>query len=143
MIHIAAVGAWFGANVMQAVVPTQAAKLSVETTAGWYRVAGQLSKKLYTPVAIIILLTGVGMVLNNEAYGFGTLFVTIGFGTIVIGALIGIFILDPGATVAAEAIEGGDPGKIKAAVTRLARFGTIDTLLVLFTITAMVLRLGV
>lgn len=143
MIHIAAAGAWFGANVMQAVVPTMAAKQSVETAAGWYRIAGQLSKRYYTPAAIILLLTGVAMVINNDTYGFGTLFVTIGFGMIVIGALIGIFVLDPGATVAADVIESGDPGEIKAAVARMARFGTIDTLLLLFTITAMVLRLGV
>jgi len=142
VLHIAAAGSWLGANLIQAVVPTMAAKQGAGTAAGWYRIAGQLSSRFYAPVAILILITGSVLVLQDERYGFGTLFVTFGFGMIIIGALIGKFILEPGSERAARAVESGDQGMIKAAVGRLATFGTVDTLLVLFTITAMVLRLG-
>ena len=142
VLHIAAAGTWLGANMVQAVVPTMAAKQGVEAVAGWYRVAGQLGTKFYTPVAILILITGSVLVLQDERYGFGSLFVTIGYGMIIIGGLFGKFVFEPGSERAAQAMESGDQTRIKSAVARLATFGTVDTLLVLFTITAMVLRLG-
>jgi hypothetical protein len=82
------------------------------------------------------------LVLLADAYGFGTLFVTIGFGMIVIGALLGIFVFDRGSERAASAIDAGDQVASRSAIGRLAAFGVLDTVLLLFTITAMVLRLG-
>jgi hypothetical protein len=140
VIHIASAGVWLGANIIQAVVPGLAARQGVEVVAGWYRVAGQLSKRLYMPASILILVTGIVMVLQDDSFGFGSLFVTIGFGMIVIGALLGIFVFDPGSEAVAEAVESGDQSRIKAATARIATFGTVDTLLLLFTMTAMVLR---
>jgi hypothetical protein len=105
-------------------------------------VAAKLSSRLYMPAAILILATGIWMVLLEDAYGFGTLFVTIGFVMIVIGALLGIFVFDRGSQQAASAIEAGDQSAVKSATGRIAAFGVLDTVLLLFTITAMVLRLG-
>jgi hypothetical protein len=94
------------------------------------------------PAAILILATGIWMVLLVDAYGFGTLFVTIGFGMILVGALLGIFVFDPASERAADAIESGDQEAARSATGRVAAFGVLDTVLLLFTITAMVLRLG-
>jgi hypothetical protein len=142
VLHIAGAGTWFGANIVQAVAPSMTAKQGPEVAAGWYRVAAKLSSRLYMPASILILATGIWIVLINDAYGFGTLFVTIGFGMILIGALLGIFVFERGSERAADAIESGDQGAAKAATGRIAAFGVLDTLLLLFTITAMVLRLG-
>ena len=141
VLHIAGAGIWLGANIIQAVVPPMTARLGVEATAGWYRVAAQLSKKVYMPAAILLLITGVFLVLQDGSVGFTTLFVMIGFGMIIIGALFGIFVFDPGSVEAAEAVESADQSRIRAATARLATFGTTDTLLLLFTMTVMVLRL--
>lgn len=142
ILHIAGAGTWLGANIVQAVVPPMAARQGVATLAGWYRITSAMSARLYVPAAILILLTGVLLVVDSEVYGFGELFVTIGFGMIVIGALLGQFVFGPGGQEAAEAVETEDPVQIRRVVGRLTRFGLIDTLLLLFTITAMVLRLG-
>jgi hypothetical protein len=142
ILHIAGAGAWLGANIVQALAPPLAAKQGPAAQAGWYRIAAKLSSRLYMPAAILILITGIWMVLLNDAYGFGTLFVTIGFGMIIVGAILGILVFDRGSEQAATAIEGGDQGAIRSATGRLAGFGVLDTLLLLFTITAMVLRLG-
>lgn len=142
VLHIAGAGTWLGANVVQALVPPIAARHSAAVLAGWYRITSAMATRLYVPAALLILLTGVLMVLDNEAYGFGTLFVTIGFGMIVVGALFGQFVFGPGGDAAAEAVESGDGGAIRSRVGRLTRYGVIDTILLLFTITAMVLRLG-
>lgn len=140
VIHIAGAGTWLGANMIQAVVPGLAARQGAEVAAGWYRVAGQLSKRLYMPASILILITGIVMVLQDDSLSFGSLFVTFGFGMIVLGALLGIFIFAPGSEAVAVAVESGDQSRIKAATARIATFGTVDTLLLLFTMTVMVLR---
>lgn len=141
VLHIAGAGTWFGANIVQAVVPSMAMKQAGAAASGWYRIAGRLSTVLYMPAAIVILVTGIFLVLQSDVYGFGSLFVSIGFVTIVIGALLGIFVFGPVSTRAADAIDAGDTAGAKAATGRLAAFGVIDTLLVLTTITVMVLRL--
>lgn len=127
---------------MQAVVPPLAARQGVAALAGWYRTTSALSSRLYVPAAILLLLSGALMVLESEAYGFGELFVTIGFGMIVVGTLLGQFVFGPGGEEAARAVESEDQKTIRSVVGRLTRFGLIETLLLLFTVTAMVLRLG-
>lgn len=138
VVHIAAAASWFGANIIQALAPSMMAKQGPAAAAGWYRTASGLSKKLYMPASILVLITGIWMVLIVEAFEFGSLFVTIGFAMVVIGAILGIVVFDPGSRAAAEAIESGDQPRIKAAVSKIAMWGTVDTLLLLFTITAMV-----
>lgn len=142
VLHIAGVGVWLGANVMQAVMPPIAARAGSETLAWWYRATSGLSKTLYMPAAILILLSGILLVLQSDAYGFGTVFVTIGFAVIVIGAVLGITVFAPGGEAAAAAAEADDASALRTAAGRIARFGILDSLLILFTITAMVLRLG-
>lgn len=142
VLHIIGAGTWLGANIIQAVAPSAAARQGPAVAAGWYRVAAGLSKKVYMPAAILLVVTGVWMVIRSDAYDFGTFFVTIGLGMIVIGAVLGIYVFDPGSKWAADLIEAGEESKIKIATNRLAVFGTVDTLLLIFTITAMVLRLS-
>lgn len=141
VLHIAGAGTWLGANVMQAVVPPMALKQGGVAASGWYRIAGRLSTVLYMPAAILIVVTGIFMVLQSDVYSFGSLFVTFGFVTVVIGALLGKFVFDPYSTRAADAIDAGDKAGTKAATGRLTTFGVIDTLLILATITVMVLKL--
>ncbi len=141
ILHIAGVGTWLGANVVQAVVPPAAAKSGVAVLAGWYRLTGMLATRLYMPAAILILVTGVLLVLQSEAYGFGSLFVTIGLAMIVVGAILGMVVFGPGGERAASAVEAQDGPAVRAAVSRLTTFGLVDTLLLLLTITVMVLKL--
>lgn len=141
VLHIAGAGAWLGANLVQAVVPPAAARLGIAALAGWYRLTSVLARRLYIPAAILILVTGVLLVLENEAYGFGSTFVAIGMAMIVIGAVLGAVVFGPGGDAAAAAVESGDESRIRSAVARVTTFGLVDTLLVLVTITVMVLRL--
>lgn len=142
VLHIASAGAWLGANVVQALAPSLAAQQGAAAAAGWFRIAGALSKRLYMPAGILLLLTGVVLVLLNDAYGFAEPFVTVGFTVIVIGALLGILVFEPGSEVAANAVESGDQAAIRSATGRLGAFGTLDTILILVAITAMVFRWG-
>jgi hypothetical protein len=141
-VHIAAVGAWLGANIVQAIVPGLIGQESAAASA-WFRVTEKMSKALYIPAGVIVLITGVLLVLDSEVYGFGTLFVTIGFMAVIIGAVLGSVVFGPRSTAIADALESGDV--VAANRLRLAtgRFGVLDTLIVLFTIFAMVAKLGI
>ena len=141
ILHIAGAGTWLGANVVQAVAPPALARAGSSALAGWYRTTSALAVRLYIPAAVLILITGILMVLQSDTYSFASIFVSIGFGMILVGALLGRFVFGPGGEQAAAAVEAGDEGSIRRAVSRLTTFGLIDTLLLLFTITAMVLRL--
>ena len=141
IFHIAGAGTWLGANIVQAIVPPAAARAGSATLAGWYRITSMLAKRLYMPAAVLILLTGVLLVLQSDAYGFGDTFVTVGFAMIVVGAVLGIVIFGPGGETAAAAVETEDVSKIRSAVAKLSAWGVVDTLLLLFTIAVMVLRL--
>lgn len=143
VLHIVGAGTWLGANVVQAVTPPLAASQGDAVSAGWYRITAVLSNRLYMPAAITILITGILLVLRSDAYGFDTPFVGIGMGMIVVGAVFGIVVFDPVGRRAAEAIEAGDSARARSATNRLTAFGVLDTLLLVFTITAMVLRWGV
>ena len=143
IIHIAGAGVWLGANVVQAVVPPLAASQGKQVLAGWYRITAALSSRLYIPAALTILVTGILLVLRSEVYGFDTPFVGIGMGMIVVGAVLGIVVFDPVGKRVAEEIEAGAEAEARASATRLAGFGALDTLLLLFTIIVMVLRWGV
>lgn len=140
ILHIAGAGVWLGANVLQAVVPRMAADHGTAAVAGWYRVAAKLGNRVYVPVSVLILVTGIFLVLQIDAYGFGTRFVTVGLGMIVIGAVLGVVVFERTSNVVAEAIEAGDEGTVKAAVAKVAGFGALDTALLLLTIAAMVTR---
>jgi hypothetical protein len=142
IVHIAAAGTWLGANVVQAVVPSMAAKQGPEAAAGWYRVAGRLSARLYMPVGIVVAITGIWMVLISDTFDFASVFVGIGIAVVVIGALLGKFVFEPGSERTAIAIESGDTTAIRSAAARIATFGVIDTVLVVLAITVMVLKLG-
>lgn len=142
ILHIAGAGAWLGANLVQAVTPPLAASQGKAVLAGWYRITAVLSSRLYMPAALTILVTGILLVLRSEAYDFDTLFVGVGLGMIVIGAVLGIVIFGPVGRRAAEEIESGAESAARASMVRLAGFGVLDTLLLILTIGVMVLRWG-
>lgn len=142
VLHIAAAGVWLGTNIVQAIAPRMIGRHGSTALAAWYRVASSLSRPVYIPSGIVLLATGIWMVLLVEGYSFGSLFVTIGFGMIVIGAVIGSAVIDPSAKAAAGAAEENDESRLSAAAGRMTAFGVLDTVLLLFTITVMVLRLG-
>lgn len=142
VLHVAGAGTWLGANVVQAVAPPLAARQGEAGMASWYRITSGLSSRLYMPAAIMILVTGIFLVLESDAYGFDSLFVGIGMGMIVIGAALGMVVFGPGGHRTAEAIESGDAARARSAQARIAGFGILDTVLLLFTITVMVLRWG-
>lgn len=141
VIHISAAGAWLGANLIQAIVPGVVG-LESSGAASWFRTTEKLSSRFYIPVGVTVLVTGILLVLNSDLYGFGSTFVTIGFVAVVIGAVLGSTVFGPKSVVAADAIDAGDMTLARKTRGTLSSFGILDTLVILFTMYAMVSKLG-
>jgi len=141
-IHILAACVWLGANVTQIIVNPAMQRIGGEPAAVWMHQTVRMGRIVYTPSAIVLLVTGVWMVTRSAVYQFEDVFVVIGVFAVVAGALFGMFIFAPVGRAAAVAYESHDANDVKSTQLRLATFGTIDTLIVLFAIWAMVNRLG-
>ena len=141
VLHIVGAAAWLGGNLVQMTVPLLARGEGGAFLTGWLRVVARMGGRLCMPAGILLLGTGIWMVLIGP-YRFEDAFVVIGISVVVIGAVLGVVVFTPRSLQAAAAEEAGDVGRRRAITNQIARFGAIDTLLVVIAIAVMVLRLG-
>jgi uncharacterized membrane protein len=142
-IHILAAASWFGGGVATQIGSQVFASEPATSRAGWYRLVLRLGQILYTPAAVVVLLTGVLLVTTNEAYGFGSTFVSIGFLAVIVGAGLGMAVYGPRSRDASAALEAGDTGGATAAIGRIRQAGLLELALLAITVAAMVWKWGV
>ncbi len=145
VIHILAAGTWFGTNIVQlAVNPTINTKGGA-IAAHWYRTTLSFVARVYTPAAVVSLVTGVMLLtaVDFTPYEFSDTFVSVGFAMIIFGSAMGMgfFVKQGGA--AADAYEAGDSDAAAAIEKKIALGGLLDTVLMIVTFTAMVAKWGV
>lgn len=138
-LHIGAAGTWLGANMFQLVGGPIVRRAGDAAESAWLRAVVELSKRLYPPAAILALLTGVELV-RRGAWSYGDVFVMIGITMVAFGAVVGSALIGPWSTGLIEAIDrNGDTTSLRR---RLSGITVLETALVLFTIYAMVAKLG-
>jgi uncharacterized membrane protein len=142
-IHILAAAAWFGGGVATRIGDQVFASEPDASRAGWYRLVLRLGLVLYTPAAVVVLITGVLLVTGNEAYGFGSTFVSIGFLAVIVGAGLGMAVYGPRSRAASAALESGDASGAAAAITRMKQAGLLELGLLAITIASMVWKWGI
>ena len=102
----------------------------------------RLGKILFSPAAILVLVTGVWMVLIEDAYEFEQAFVVIGFIAVAVGAFLGTRVYGPTGSDIADLHESGDSTRADERHRRIATLGLGEIALLLFTVWVMVSRLG-
>lgn len=142
-IHILAAGIWVGANVTQIVVNPAMQSKGGTTAATWMRQTVRMGNLVYTPAAIILLITGFWMVIRDSLYDFEQVFVAIGILMVIVGAVLGMRVFGPGGRAAADLHESGDEAAAAAVNSRLMMWTFIDSAALAFTIYAMVKRIGI
>lgn len=142
-IHIAAVATWFGAGVTQLVVNPAMHRAGGATAAAWMRQTVRLGRVLFTPASVLVLITGVWMVLRDSIYDFEQAFVVIGFVAVIAGAFLGMRVYGPGSTQIAELHEAGEAAQAGQKLSRQLSIASAEVGFLLFTIWAMVERLGI
>jgi uncharacterized membrane protein len=142
ILHVLAVAAWIGAGIYNVFLGPRFAAAGGEAAKAWTATLSAAMTKYFMPAGIATLVTGVLIVLVNDAYGWSDAFVSIGIATIVITTLIGQFVLGPAVKTALIAIAAGDFPAAAAAGRKGAQWGRIITVLLIVTVVFMVLKTG-
>lgn len=144
IIHIVAVSLWLGGSVMNGLLNARLASTGdMRAQAALARVEANLGTIFYAPVAILTLLTGVGLVLGDDAYSFGDVFVSAGFLAIIVAAVLGPTRFQPLGEQIAEAYEAGDAETGQAAAGKIAMWSALNVVLILVALVLMVVKPGI
>ena len=90
-----------------------------------------------------MLLSGVWMVLRESVYEFEQAFVVIGVVAVILGAFLGMRVYGPGGEELAGLYDTGETAEIGTKHRRLLTIATAEIVFLLFSVWAMVTRLGV
>ena len=142
-IHILAAASWFGGAVATQIGGQVITSEPDTVRAGWYRLILRLGQILYTPAAVVVLITGVLLVTGSEAYGFGSTFVSIGFLAVIVGAGLGMGLYGPRSRAASAALDSGDTNGAAVAISRIRQAGLLELGLLAITIASMVWKWGI
>jgi ascorbate-specific PTS system EIIC-type component UlaA len=143
VLHIIGVAIWLGANGVLAFAGPRAAGAGPEVRSWWADTQGAMARVLYNAAGVLVLLTGIGLVLqSDEVYRFSDTFVSIGFLAVIVGAGLGMGVFGPGTRRLSDAIRSNDGEAERQVSSRLQAFGILDTLVLVVTIVAMVGKWG-
>ncbi len=144
IVHILGVSTWFGANMVQMFVTPRMSKAGHAVAAEWQRTVVAMGKVLYPVAAVVVLLSGFGLLgTSNNVFSLSDTFIIVGVVMVVIGAALGMAFFGPHGEKAAAAYTEGDSDRGTAMVRRTAGMGTLDTALLVVTIAAMVMKWGI
>ena len=141
-LHILGAAAWIGAALKETLEKPLVHARSAAERAAWFRDQNKLATRLYIPAAVLVLVTGILMVIDNEAVGFGTTFVSIGFFMVIFGAAVGGGLLGNRAEQAAAHLDRGDIAAADAVEAKTRPIELVDVGLLLVTLAAMVWKWG-
>ena len=143
VIHIVAAAAWIGATIAQIATTRRVIAQGGAAAASWMDTVVYWGRAIYTPAAIVILATGIGLVLDSALYEFSNAFVSIGFFVVIVGAALGMAVFAKGGKRSAAAFAAGDDDSGRAEAMRLMPWTILDSSLLLVAVIAMVNRWGV
>jgi len=141
--HILSAAAWIGGGFFNGFVGPRMAKAGGESALTWLRVVLDASLKFFLPAGIVTLLSGMLLVIVDDTYEWGDLFVGIGMAVVVIAVIVVFTVMVPSTRRALIAAEGGDFPNVGVNARRAALGGQVIAVLLVLTEIAMVIRLGV
>jgi uncharacterized membrane protein len=96
---------------------------------------------VFAPVGLLVLLAGIGMVINFH-WGWGTSWILIGLVGYAITFLTGLLVLGPQAKRIGQLIEtvGAEAAETQAAIKRILLIARVDEGVLLLIVAAMVLK---
>jgi uncharacterized membrane protein len=149
-LHVAAVVTAWGVTFAYPVLQRAAERQDPRAVPYFWRTASRIGMAIIAPGAFLILATGLVMVIDSPAFGFGDLFVTVGILAIIVLIAFGPLFFTPAERKLAEAAErdlaAAGAGQVQfgedyqAASRRYALVGNINGLIVLVAIFFMVVK---
>jgi hypothetical protein len=136
-LHIASVAAWLGADVVNYVITPRIERDSPAGALAWARAELWMHERYYAVVAVLVALTGVGLVLDGD-WPWSSWFIWVGVGAIVGGATLGGGGLGSLAKRHHSQLEAGDEASARATRKRMLPVQLLVTLLPVLALVAMV-----
>ncbi len=145
-VHVVGAIGWLGGAAFANVMGTRILKAGTpEEGAAFGRQLGWIGERYFTPLSVLVLLSGVGMVLRSPVYSFGDPWITAGFTGIVTTIVIGSGFLGPQAKKMGRLIGERGPAdpEVRAVTSRLLLIARIDLLILFVVVAMMVFKPGV
>ena len=136
-IHILSAAAWIGGALYATIsLPRHAANAGVAKTLA---VDQWLGPRFFGTAVGLLLLSGIGLVVDSEVFGWGDAFVLIGIGVIVISSALEGAVFSPAMKKAAESED-----ELSDSTRRTIRWGlAVNGVLFVLAVWVMVTKLGV
>lgn len=136
IIHILAAGAWIGGSLYSAfAIPQQAAESGVARV---LTMVQRLGTRYFGSAVGVLLVSGVGLVLLSDAFGWGSAFVLIGIGVIVADSIFEGAILGP----AWKRMASGESSSADSFGRTVRRAAVVHVSLLVLAVWAMVVKPG-
>jgi hypothetical protein len=142
VIHILSVIVWLGAGIGATYIGSRLVAEGGSVALAWMRVSERLGPRLYGPASGLTLLSGIGLVLVSDVYGFGSVFVSLGLTAWILLAIGNGAYAGPREKKALAFFEAGDQAG-QEVVRKLNGFYAVEFLVLVVVVIAMVYRWGV
>lgn len=142
-LHVMMVVIWVGGAIMiQAFALRIIGANDAERMAAFSRDVEFLGLRIFTPSSLVLLLSGIGLVLNGD-WDWGEPFISLGLVVWLLSFLTGVLYLGPEGGRIAKAIDAGGPASPEAQrrIGNILRYSRIELLLLLVVIFMMVVKL--
>ena len=140
-LHILGAAMWIGTNFAQMMIGPRLVNEGLG--AQWLKAVDKASGPIYGTASGLIILTGVYLVLSNDAYSFGSAFVGIGIAVVIVGGALAGLVFNRKTRQAVALFDSGDTARAVPLYKSIAPWAILDTALLAFAVYAMVAKLGV
>lgn len=135
-IHILAAAAWIGGGLYSTFSATALANsMGLEPV---MLIEDSVATKYFGTSVVVLLISGIGMVLNSDQFGWTNAFVLIGIGAIVIDGIVEGAIFGP----RLKALSESEKPSIQEFGRIVRTSSLIHIVIIVFTVWAMVAKLG-
>lgn len=139
-LHILGAAGWIGGGLYSFFIIPRLAKQGSESSGTLQAVLGS-ADKYFGPVAGLVLLSGIGLVLESDAYGWSEPFIWVGIGVFVLSAIWQPLVASKVEDRLLGSVSSA-AGNVSGPVAAWQRAGLFDIAIVLVALWAMVVRLG-
>ena len=142
VLHILSAAAWIGGGLLNGYLGPKMAAAGGPVAIQWLKVGIQAGGRYFVPAGVLTGLTGIALVLVDDAYDWSDGFVGIGLAIVVISLGLAVWVLIPAAKGALAAAEAGDFPAVAPKARRAGLTGRVMVVLLILAEVSMVLRLG-
>lgn len=143
IIHILAAATWIGGSLLLAFAGPRMARAGGPVAGAWINVVLQAVPRFFVPAALLTLISGLGLVSADDQWDWSNAFIGIGIAAVIIALAIALFNNVPAMKAILLAAPSGDMETVSANARKVVVGGSTISLILILTVIAMVLRLGV